>query len=190
MTETVDSPGMQHAFPHVPKSSDDPPTSDTNTSSGDAHKELNPPHSPPTTETVTRATDGPVSSPSIAEHQFTPPPSSGSSQEEHRTLTIPQPSRSDEAVDRISVNSTSSKDVSRSSTGSPGHKDPSPVLLSGPKRTASGQVKRSSITSIYDLKPDNYVTRPSRTSSLRSTASSGSVMEVSFLYMSHYLLRC
>ena len=51
-------------------------------------------------------------------------------------------------------------------------------LLSGQKRTASGQMKRSSITSIEDLKKEHATTRHSRTSSLLSNSSTGSVMEV------------
>ena len=51
-------------------------------------------------------------------------------------------------------------------------------LVSGQKRTASGQMKRSSITNIEDLKKEQATTRHSRTSSLLSNSSTGSVMEV------------
>lgn len=187
MSETFDSSGMQHAFPHGSSSADDPLGPDTNTTLGDAQNYLILPQSPPKSQNETRATDVTVSSLSIPGHQFTPPPSGQSSQEEHSTAAVPEPSGPDEVVDRLSVNSSSSKDVSRSSTGSPGHKDPAPPILSGPKRTASGHVKRSSITSIHDLQQDRYVTRPSRTSSLKSTGSSGSVMEVSILDLQTYL---
>jgi hypothetical protein len=51
-------------------------------------------------------------------------------------------------------------------------------LMSGQKRTASGQMKRSSITNIEDLKKQQATTRHSRTSSLMSNISTGSVMEV------------
>jgi hypothetical protein len=51
-------------------------------------------------------------------------------------------------------------------------------LMSGQKRTASGQMKRSSITNIEDLKKEQATTRHSRTASLLSNSSTGSVMEV------------
>jgi hypothetical protein len=51
-------------------------------------------------------------------------------------------------------------------------------LIPGQKRTASGQMKRSSITNIEDLKKEQATTRHSRTSSLLSNSSTGSVMEV------------
>jgi hypothetical protein len=51
-------------------------------------------------------------------------------------------------------------------------------LMPGQKRTASGQMKRSSITNIEDLKKEQATTRHSRTSSLLSSSSTGSVMEV------------
>lgn len=51
-------------------------------------------------------------------------------------------------------------------------------LPSGQKRTASGHMKRSSITNIEDLKKEQATTRHSRTSSLLSNSSTGSVMEV------------
>lgn len=51
-------------------------------------------------------------------------------------------------------------------------------LMTGQKRTASGQMKRSSITNIEDLKKEQATTRHSRTSSLLSNSSTGSVMEV------------
>jgi hypothetical protein len=51
-------------------------------------------------------------------------------------------------------------------------------FMSGQKRTASGQMKRSSITNIEDLKKEQATTRHSRTSSLLSNSSTGSVMEV------------
>ena len=51
-------------------------------------------------------------------------------------------------------------------------------FVSGQKRTASGQLKRSSITNIDDLKKEHATTRHSRTSSLLSNSSTGSVMEV------------
>lgn len=53
-----------------------------------------------------------------------------------------------------------------------------PDFVSGQKRTASGQMKRSSITNIEDLKKQQATTRHSRTSSLLSNSSTGSVMEV------------
>lgn len=61
---------------------------------------------------------------------------------------------------------------------SPKREDFSRDLLSGQKRTASGQMKRSSITSIDDLKKEQANTRHSRTSSILSNGSNGSVMEV------------
>lgn len=51
-------------------------------------------------------------------------------------------------------------------------------FMSGQKRTASGQMKRSSITNIEDLKKEQATIRHSRTSSLLSNSSTGSVMEV------------
>jgi hypothetical protein len=51
-------------------------------------------------------------------------------------------------------------------------------FMPGQKRTASGQMKRSSITNIEDLKKEQAATRHSRTSSLLSNSSTGSVMEV------------
>jgi hypothetical protein len=51
-------------------------------------------------------------------------------------------------------------------------------FIPGQKRTASGQMKRSSITNIEDLKKEQATTRHSRTSSLLSNSSTGSVMEV------------
>ena len=61
---------------------------------------------------------------------------------------------------------------------SPKRDDFSRDLTSGQKRTASGQMKRSSITNIDDLKKERATTRHSRTSSLLSNSSTGSVMEV------------
>jgi hypothetical protein len=61
---------------------------------------------------------------------------------------------------------------------SPKKEDFARDLLSGQKRTASGQMKRSSITNIEDLKKEQATTRHSRTSSLLSNSSTGSVMEV------------
>ncbi len=58
--------------------------------------------------------------------------------------------------------------------------DVSRDVLLGQKRTASGQMKRSSITSLEDLKKEQATisTRHSRTSSMLSNGSTGSVMEV------------
>ena len=63
---------------------------------------------------------------------------------------------------------------------SPKQEDASPDVLLGQKRTASGQMKRSSITSLDDLKKEQATisTRHSRTSSMLSNGSTGSVMEV------------
>lgn len=61
---------------------------------------------------------------------------------------------------------------------SPKKEDFARDLTSGQKRTASGQMKRSSITNIEDLKKEQATTRHSRTSSLLSNSSTGSVMEV------------
>ena len=61
----------------------------------------------------------------------------------------------------------------------PSKLDQSQDLIAGQKRTASGQMKWSSITSIADLKKEQGSTRSSRTSSILSNGSNGTVVEVS-----------
>ena len=56
-------------------------------------------------------------------------------------------------------------------------------VLSGQKRTASGQMKRSSITSIDDLKKQQSATRHARASSMLTNASNGNVVEVCNLFL-------
>jgi hypothetical protein len=72
----------------------------------------------------------------------------------------------------------------RESTGSPSKADASTDVVTERKRTASGQAKRASISSIHDLKVESSPGR-SRASTLLSTSSNGNVMEVSYDSLLH-----
>lgn len=80
----------------------------------------------------------------------------------------------DHAITQEPLQSTST----RGSTGSPSRADASRDVITERKRTASGQSKRASISSIQDLRVESSPGR-SRTSTLLSNTSSGSLMELS-----------
>lgn len=74
------------------------------------------------------------------------------------------------AVNHVPMQDPFQSTSSRASTGSPVRPDVSHDMITERKRTASGQSKRASISSIHDLKVDTSPCR-SRTSTLLSTTS-------------------
>lgn len=187
MTEALPLNGMQHAFVHdedaasllTPPSLSmrlPPPPSTTN-------QEQSPPSSQPSASTNSVGLYVPSTEntfPPATDRESTPPSSALSSQEHNlkaitRDYPAPERTGSQTTVGRAAKHETES---TRSSTGSPSRGDVTRETLSGPKRTASGEIKRSSITGIQDLKAEHGGTRHSRTSSILSNGSNGSVMEV------------
>ena len=135
------------------------------------------PPSPPKSQTVA-ALPHPLSAnnvPLTNDPSLTPPSSSAVSSEDQQPISNNVVAVFGKGGEPVAVNSARS---SRSPTESP-IKEGAREMWSGPKRTATGQVKRSSITSLNDLRSETNGTRPSRTSSLLSNGSNGSVMEAS-----------
>ena len=111
--------------------------------------------------------------------QWSPPSTAFSSQE--------QPSGRDgeyaaylsiHALDHVLAQDPLPSTSTRASTGSPTRADASNDVITERKRTAGGQSKRASISSIHDLKVEDSLSR-SRTSTMLSNTSNGNVMEAS-----------
>lgn len=113
--------------------------------------------------------------------EWTPPSTAFSSQEE---LPVHEaegpPSKTTHALQNGMSQEDQHVSSTRTSTGSPTKADASGDVITERKRTASGQSKRASISSIHDLKVESSPVR-SRTSTILSNTSNGSVMEVCFV---------
>jgi len=180
---------MQYAFAHADEALSLPSPSLPSVTSpplppptADYHHSLrSPPHGQPAAPSAL----GPSPSnptyavvPVATDRELTLPLSSAFSSQEHTSAVATTFPNSDKTESQSTVAAAiASHDTgpTRSSNGSPQPGDISREVLSGPKRTASGQIKRSSITSIGELKPEINGTRHSRTTSMLSN---GSVMEV------------
>ena len=190
MTEAHEINGLQNGYVHTkPASLPEPaPTS----------RPL--PQSPPT-HPIEKLETSPVSSKSkqstqlsanhasqstnAGQREWSPPSTAFSSQEqlpvkdgEH--TAEPSSHALDHAIFQDPLQSTST----RESTGSPSKADALTDVVTERKRTASGQSKRASISSIHDLKVESSPGR-SRASTLLSTTSNGNVMEVSHDFLLH-----
>lgn len=112
------------------------------------------------------------------QRDWSPPSTAFSSQEqlpvrEGGHTVGPSSNALDHAIFQESVQSISA----RGSSGSPTKADASTDVVTERKRTASGQSKRASISSIHDLKVETSPGR-SGTSTMLSNSSSGNIMEV------------
>jgi hypothetical protein len=192
MTETLPISSMQHAFAHADEALSLPSPSLPSVTSpplppptADYHHSLrSPPHGQPA---ALSALDPSPSNPTYSvvpvatDRELTPPLSSAFSIQEHTSAAATTLPNSDKTESQSIVPAAiASYDTgsTRPSNCSPQPGDISREVQSGPKRTASGQIKRSSITSISELKPEINSTRHSRTTSILSNSSNGSVMEV------------
>ena len=175
MTEPLESPRVRIAMPHADAPASIQPVPTSQHTGHDSHTMSNLYDSPPKSQPTLKAGEAVSKRSHSPDHVLTPPHSAISSQEDHQLSRGSPESQLHDLLEITSDGSHTSKEPSRASTNSPTQKDGEAVVWSGPKRTASGQVKRSSMTSLNDLKPETTATRPSRT----STASSGSVMDVS-----------
>ena len=111
--------------------------------------------------------------------EWSPPSTVFSSQEQpsgrdREYTAYPSSHALDHALSQDPLPSTST----RASTGSPTRADASSDVITERKRTASGQSKRNSISSIHDLKVEDSMGR-SRTSTMLSNTSNGNVVEAS-----------
>ena len=116
---------------------------------------------------------------SLNDADFTPPSSSGFSSQEHDfSLASHFPIDNHlEPSHQTTLASESRSGATSPITGSPTNEG-FPDFNSSQKRTSSGQLKRSSITGIQDLKQGVNGTNHSRTSSIHSKAGRGSVLDV------------
>lgn len=104
----------------------------------------------------------------------TPPTSSISSQVDSQGTRSPESTeRKEDSVTGIK------KEGSQKQRSTSRSQSPLPDSLSGTKRTASGQVKRSSVNGLADVVGKSNGASHSRTSSMVSNGTSGNVLEVS-----------
>jgi hypothetical protein len=182
MTEAHGVSGLQHGYVHTTKAAPIPdPLSMSRTL----------PRSAPASNTIDNIETSPASSKSkqstqlstsdasqfttAAQKEWTSPSTAFSSQEELQVSDAEGAPNTNTLAFQNGIPQEIAP--TRASTGSPTKADASCDVITERKRTASGQSKRASISSIHDLKAESSPGR-SRTSTLLSTTSNGSVMEV------------
>jgi hypothetical protein len=184
MTEAHEINGLQNGYVHTKPASIPEPAHMSRT-----HPQSTPTHASENVETSPASSKSKQSTQPSANHasqstnteqrEWSPISTAFSSQEQvpekdgEHTIE-PSTQNLYHAVFQDPVHSTSA----RGSTGSPTKADTSTDVITERKRTASGQSKRASISSIHDLKMETSPGR-SRASTTMSTASSGNVIEVS-----------
>ena len=184
MTEAHEVSGLQHGYVHTPAPvavPDSASISRTLPQSTPANNQ-EPNDASPASSKSKQSTQFSVSDASllssVAQKEWTPPSTAFSSQEQlpGKDVDVGASNTTDTILKEIPQERQQAAST-RASTGSPSRVDTSHDVISERKRTASGQSKRASISSIHDLKVESSPSR-SRTSTLLSTTSNGSVMEV------------